>query len=81
MEKDAEHRQALLMLREVQKQHKESQRMDKMLVREVSKWVDTATGGGAANDADTQDSDSSDGSETAPPVDSLWSFFTCATLE
>lgn len=83
LKQNAEHRQAQLMLREVQKKQKDAQRMDRILVREVSKWVDTATGGSCAAEADEQDQKTrrskydKETKETEPDT-SLWSFFTCS---
>jgi hypothetical protein len=85
LKQNAEHKQAQLMLREVQKKQQYAQRVDQILVREVSKWVDSATGGGAAAENSNKERRSKYDKETKegeePESSGFWSFFTCSTLE
>lgn len=80
---NAQHKQAQAMLREVQKKQKYAQRMDILLVREVSKWVDTATGGGAATEPKQRRSkyDKETKEAEEPESSDFWSFFSCSNLE
>ena len=86
------HKQATQMLRHVQQKQKETQKRERTLVKEVCKWVETSTAGPVAADQQQRttrrgkyDKDDVTIEETtsskAASSKSMWSYFTCSSLE
>lgn len=86
MHNHPQHRQAQQMLRQVMQRQKETEKRDKVLAREVCRWVEastaTATDRSKERDAKPPEQAKQQSADAAGDVTSrLWSYFTCATLE
>ena len=79
LDTNSEHKQAQQMLRQVMKQQKDTQKRDKVLAKEVCKWVETASENSKPEEAPQQVK--MENTQPSSFTTQMWSYFTCSTLE